>query len=502
MANVGKIAVQLTAQTSQFTKGMMGASATLTKFSRLNRQFAKSPMAFTGMAVVKGISVATSAITKFTKWATLGITGLAASFVYFTAKASSMADDLAKKARKLGLMSEELAGLRFGAELAGSELDAFDNSLTRAVNAIGEAAMGTGAAQDAFKELGLDAKKLRDMGTYEAFLDIGDAIKDVTNETDRVRLAIKLFGRAGSGVINLFTEGSDQLRAYTEEARGLGIAMTNLQTNKIEDMRDDVFRLKTAFSGFSQQMAAHVSPFISDAAERVLQLIQNLGGVPQIAERAFNAFGQAADHASTWAIDSFGAFLNVLKRIEQWMNIFKAATIQLFAFNFQLLQKMDQALRKYFPNFTNETPEFDAFVDSLTNDIETALKRAAEINDELASGTSLGDRFKNFAFEKRGALTDWILAVKRQKDMTEGRLRTESLITDELEEQAKIFDSGKFGTGDLGRIAFNGADLRQPAATASRVSSSDAAANEIRRSNSILGDIRNAVQKQPSAVLA
>jgi hypothetical protein len=503
MANVGKIAVQLTAQTSQFTKGMVGASATLTKFSKLNRQFAKSPMAFIGGGVVTGIQMVAAALAKMAKIAAAAIVSTGIAFVYLTRKAALAADDLAKKARKMGLLSEELAGLRFGAELAGSELEAFDNSLTRAINAISEAAKGTGSAQEAFKELGLDAKKLRSLGTYEAFLKIGDAIAGVANESDRVRLAIDIFGRSGSGIINLFTEGSEQLREYTAQARMLGIAMSNIDTTKIEDMNDDIFRLNSAFSGFFQQMAAHVAPFISDAADRVITLIENLGGIPAIAERAFNAFGQAADHSSNWAIESFGAFLNLLKRIEQFMLIMKATVLTMFTAPIKAITELDKLSRKFLPKSIQGAPVIsDEFLGSFQNDIKETIDKAKQIEDELNSGTPIGDRFKNFAFEKKGALTDWILAVKKQKDMTEGRLSTEAAITDELEEQAKIFDSGSFGTGDLGRIAFNGADLRQPSANTAATSANDAAAGEVRKSNNILNDIRMAVQKQPSAVLA
>src|SRR5210317_1869485 len=81
-------------------------------------------------------------------------------FTALVNSANKAIDALAKTADKLGVTTEALAGLRLAAQLTGVETRQLDLGLQRATRRISEAAVGTGEAQAALKELGLDAQEL------------------------------------------------------------------------------------------------------------------------------------------------------------------------------------------------------------------------------------------------------------------------------------------------------------------------------------------------------
>ena len=69
-------------------------------------------------------------------------------------------DELGKVSDKLGISTERLAGLQHAAELTGNSTRNLNLGLQRMVRRVAEAAEGTGEAQNALAELGLDAKEL------------------------------------------------------------------------------------------------------------------------------------------------------------------------------------------------------------------------------------------------------------------------------------------------------------------------------------------------------
>ncbi|MDO6575145.1 hypothetical protein, partial [Staphylococcus pasteuri_A] len=73
-------------------------------------------------------------------------------------------DDIGKTADKIGLTTDALQELRTIAESAGVAQSSLDSSMERFSKRLGEAVLGTGAANKALKEMGLSADDLVSMG--------------------------------------------------------------------------------------------------------------------------------------------------------------------------------------------------------------------------------------------------------------------------------------------------------------------------------------------------
>jgi len=219
----------------------------------------------------RGVNSARSNLDKLRKQVSLtGVATVAAAGVgglgLLTAAGIKLGDELAKTSDKLGLSTEGLAGLRNAARLTGVETNKLDLGLQRMTRRVAEAAQGTGEAQNALKELGLDARELAAQSPDEQFRSIAEAMKGVSSQSDRVRLGFKLFDSEGVDLIRTLDLGADGLDAAAREAERFGTAISRVQAREIEMAGDAIGRVRTATEGLSTQLAASLGPSIASAA--------------------------------------------------------------------------------------------------------------------------------------------------------------------------------------------------------------------------------------------
>lgn len=245
---ITKLAVILTARTAKFEKGLTKATAKTNLFGKRMKAIgiaATAAFAAIGVAVAAMAAVATKKLIALT----------AASFKSIDAQQ--------KFASQLGLTQGALAGLQFAAALAGVGTNTLNLGLQRMTRRVAEAGKGMGEAQTALKDLGLDAKVLAKLAPDEQFLRIADALEGVAGSGEGVRLAFKLFDSEGVTLIRLMSQGRRGIEAAMKEAKRLGLALSDLETKRIEDTNDAFTRLKFAFEGLGNTLAKTVAPALT-----------------------------------------------------------------------------------------------------------------------------------------------------------------------------------------------------------------------------------------------
>ena len=175
-------------------------------------------------SVTSGLKKVTGAVFSM-RTALVGVAGIA-GFGLLVKSSLNATDSLAKTAAKIGTTTESLGGLRYAAELTGVATNTMDMALQRFTRRTAEAAMGTGEAKAAIKELGLNAQELNRMPLDERMVVLADAFSGVTSESDRLRLAFKLFDSEGAALVNTLSSGGDALKEMLGEARVLGLTMS------------------------------------------------------------------------------------------------------------------------------------------------------------------------------------------------------------------------------------------------------------------------------------
>jgi hypothetical protein len=79
-----------------------------------------------------------------------------------------------------------------------------------------------------------------------------------------VALAFKLFDTEGVGMVNLLAKGSDNLRAMREEARQLGVVLSEQAARDAEKFQDELLRSKSVLTGIKNAVGADLLPVFID----------------------------------------------------------------------------------------------------------------------------------------------------------------------------------------------------------------------------------------------
>ncbi len=234
-------------------------------------------------------------------FATAGV----AAAVALTKMSMANIDNLAKTADKIGITTQALGGLRHAAELTGVSAGTMDMAMQRLTRRVSEAANGTGEAKDALIELGINAETLEQLPLDKQMEVIADRMKGVEKQSDKVRLAMKLFDSEGVAVVNTLASGSAGLKVMAKEADALGITVGRVDAAKIEMANDAGTRAKGVFTGLGNQLAVAFSPIIGEVATKFHQAALDSEG-----------FGNIGQDVADALVKGFGIFLDTLQKIK------------------------------------------------------------------------------------------------------------------------------------------------------------------------------------------
>lgn len=251
---VGILDVLFRAKTDRFEKGTRRAGKSVSRFSATVRIADRGVAAFgrSMLRAARSIGVFAAAIT----------TGAVVALTALVKSQAEAIDSLAKTADKLGITTEALAGLQHAGKLTGNEVRTLNMGIQRMVRRVAEAAMGTGEAQQALKDLGLDAVKLAKLSPDKQFAAIAEAMAKVPTQGRRVQLAFKLFDSEGVALVNTLALGGRRLQELTEEAKRFGTAVSRIDAANVEAMNDAITRASAALAGIGSKITVTIAPVV------------------------------------------------------------------------------------------------------------------------------------------------------------------------------------------------------------------------------------------------
>ena len=264
-------------------------------------------------------------ITKFTLVGTVA----AAAFGFMIRSSLKATDTLGKTAAKIGVSTEELAAMRYAADLTGVSTQTMDMALQRFTRRAAEAAKGTGEAKGALKELRIDATELVKLPLSEQMQELAGAFSQVETDADKVRLAMKLFDSEGVALVNTLGLGKQALMDMAAEADQLGLALSADAVKGVEDANDAFTRLGSLFKGVRDQTVAALAPALELLAttlkEKVLAAIEETdGGVEQFAQNLATSILKAVQSAVNGLAMLVNAIGRTITKVQNLINGFKA----------------------------------------------------------------------------------------------------------------------------------------------------------------------------------
>lgn len=195
------------------------------------------------------------------------------------------ADKIQKLSIRLGASTEALSEYEHVAKLSGIRVETLNMGWQRMTRRVAEAAAGTGEAKGALEELNVSATDLNNLRPEQQFEVLADALNNVENQADKVRLAMKLFDSEGVSLLQTMENGAEGIRDMRKEAQALGLSLSRDQVDAAAAANDAIERMTAANSALTTQMAIEFAPTIEAVAEF---LGKNL---PEAADFTSKAFG-------------------------------------------------------------------------------------------------------------------------------------------------------------------------------------------------------------------
>lgn len=332
----------------------------------------KTKAGFSG--ITKGLKKVSGAVFSM-KNALVGAVG-AAGFGALIKSSINAGDELAKTADKLGVTTQALAGLRHAAELTGVSTGTMDMALQRFTRRAAEAAQGTGEAKGALQELGIDADELVRLPLDQQMNVVAESMAGVKNQSDKVRLAMKLFDSEGVALVNTLGGGAEALQKMTEEAEHLGVTLSRTDTAQMEAANDSITRLKAVFTGLTNQLSVAFAPIITFVADGFRQ-----------AALDSSDFGNTGQKVASAVIKAFGFVRDIIHSVQIF---FLQAKLGVLEFADSIGSKLIPFLQGFIDVY-NKIAHLNPFMDEIT---ESAEQIIGNLPQGIAATSAEIDRLK------------------------------------------------------------------------------------------------------------
>lgn len=292
--SIGRLVVDFVANTAGFETDTARAAKSLEKRAKeIDRQIAN----------IGRVAAAVGAVA-------------AAGFVALTKAAIDAADGLNDMSKATGVSVEALSALQFAAEQSGTNLEGLDTGLRRLSKSAAEAAKGSKGASDTFKQLGISVENadgsLRD--TESILLDVADVFSQYEDGAAKAALAQELFGRSGTELIPFLNQGKAGIEALKDEAKALGITISQDAAQAADDFNDKINRLGAITQGIGRQIASELLPSLNGIVDAFADFATNGDVARQIADSVAAGFRIIADIGSrvTETFQDVGSALGAL----------------------------------------------------------------------------------------------------------------------------------------------------------------------------------------------
>ena len=192
--------------------------------------------------------------------------------------AAAAADDLQTLSVQTGISTDELQKFQYAAEAIDVDVDTLTGSMSKLTKNMASAASGTGATAEAFAQLGVEVTdgngELRDRN--EVFQEAIKALGEMSNETERDAVAMKIFGKSAQELNPLIEGGADALAELGAHAEAAGLIMSEDALSSLSGLNDAFGIFKSTLSMAGQSILAKFAGPLTDAMETVTGYVERL----------------------------------------------------------------------------------------------------------------------------------------------------------------------------------------------------------------------------------
>ena len=187
--------------------------------------------------------------------------------------AADFGDEIDKMSKRTGFSAEALSELKFAADLSGTSLETVEKGIKRMSSFLEDTRDGLSTAKLALEKFGISVADFQGLSPEETFRLMLDEIAQIEDPIRRAALAQDVFGRAGTELLPILSDGVEGLASMRQEAHDLGFVITEEAAAAAAQFNDDLLRLKTGLKAtglaIGQVLINAIGPWIVQAQEAI-----------------------------------------------------------------------------------------------------------------------------------------------------------------------------------------------------------------------------------------
>lgn len=204
----------------------------------------------------------------------------AAAVTHFTAAGSAL-DDMSQRT---GIGVSSLSELSHAAQMSGTSLDSLESALVKQTRFLGDLQSGSKGAAQTLAQLGLSTDDLAGLSGDQAFLVLADAVSQVDDEVTRTNLAMDVFGKGATELLPMLNAGSAGIEKLRQEARDLGIVMSDEDAASAAEFGDMIDSLWSQLGALTNQVGSALVPTLLQLGQFIQPILT--AGIQWIDENA------------------------------------------------------------------------------------------------------------------------------------------------------------------------------------------------------------------------
>ncbi|MGF7056458.1 phage tail protein [Brassicibacter mesophilus] len=327
--------------------------------------------------ILKDIGKVAQTASNFGKMVADVVVSVGSSVLDLANKASAMSLELEKISNMTGLSTTQLQELQFTASQTGVEF----STIQSAAIAMNESMNNT----EAFETLGINLKNAEGnlKTTDEVFNEAIMKLANMADETERNALATELFGSNATQLTPLLEQGSEGIQQYKDQARELGIVMSEEAINSNVEFSKTMDAIKQAGNAILTQIGTALIPILQEFFDWVLE---NMPFIQEVLKIAFEFMSESVGFfigliqeliawVQVWAVSNEETLNNIKELFASWFEAIKSG-VELF------IETVKALWQKYGDDIT---AIFRAAWDLINSILDTSIKIFKDIFNIFAS---------------------------------------------------------------------------------------------------------------------
>lgn len=231
-----------------------------------------SPLRRTLKSSAKLLSAFAQPVLAASKYLATGFAIASTAALAATKRFADYSDQIADMSARTGVSVKALSELGYAAKMSGSELSALEPAIRTM-----QKGLVSGSSTSVLEKLGLDRDSIAAMNPEDQFLAIAEKLAGITDPAQQAAYAMQIFGKSGTSLLGMVNEGAGGIEALRQEARNLGVSLTDDAAAKAGAFNDALDKIAMAGQGVANVLGAALAPALTWLAEAVAKQAASFG---------------------------------------------------------------------------------------------------------------------------------------------------------------------------------------------------------------------------------